>query len=123
MLAQTRSLLDDRGIHVRRASFLLDNKALIVQDQPDFLNQILEVETGLGPEELLAVLKEMETTLGRKARERYGPREIDIDILAFENQRVEKPHLTLPHPALMDRPYLRTLLADLGETPEGLVGF
>lgn len=122
MLTRTRQALEAKRIQIERASFVLDNKAVIVDDQPDFLNQIVIVQTDLEPEELLTVVKEMEISLGRKARARYGPREIDIDILSYGSRHFTTERLTIPHPGLLDRSYLRTLLADLGETPEGLTG-
>ncbi len=51
---------------------------------------------------------------------RWGPRAIDLDILTYDSLVAAGPDLTLPHPGLRDREYLRTLLADLGETPENM---
>ena len=97
---------------ILKESSELNNAALIITDQPDFLNQIIEIETTLSPEELLDFLKETEKQLGRKSRERYGPREIDLDILDYEGIELSTDRLTLPHPGLQDRKYLHQLLAE-----------
>lgn len=94
----------------------LDNPAVILMDQPDFLNQIIEIEADVSPAELLTCLKQIEADLGRRPRERYGPREIDLDILEFEGVAVHTPDLTLPHPGLRDRAYLHLLLKELNHT-------
>lgn len=95
---------------ILRASRELNNSALIVTDQPDFLNQIIEIETEDSPEDLLAFLKGIEKDLGRLHRRRYGPREIDLDILIFEGVEMQTEELRLPHPGLLDRQYLHDLL-------------
>ena len=69
-----------------------------VVEQPGFLNAVAEVTTSLAPEELLDELKRAERALGRTAsEERWGPREIDLDILLFGDVVVECETLTVPH--------------------------
>lgn len=104
---------------ILRDSENLENPAILHEDQPDFLNAVLEAETDLSAEELLSRVKQIEQELGRTARFRYGPREIDIDILSMEGVRTRTAELTLPHPGL-DRPYLCVLLARLSLSPEDL---
>ena len=106
---------------IARMSFVLENPAILHEDQPDFLNQVLEAQTSLEAHELLGKLKDIEQRLGRVHRFRFGPREIDLDILTYGRQRMQTAELTLPHPGLSERVYLRTLLADLGLTPEQLL--
>lgn len=108
------------GIHIHQASRLLDNEALLFEDQPDFLNQILLGTTSLSPHELLRVCKSLEVRIGRIDRFRYGPREIDIDILTYGDLQIHDSVLTLPHPAIYERPYIRELLKDFHESPENL---
>jgi len=107
-----------RGIKIVQNSGTLDNAPILYLDQARFLNSVLEIDTDDSPEELLAKAKQIELDLGRVERFRFGPREIDIDIIAFAGQRRSSDALTLPHPGLFDRPYLRELLARLGQTPE-----
>ncbi len=84
-----------------------------VLDQPAYLNQVLEGETGLTPMELLEELKRLETELGRKPGIRYGPRLIDLDILFYDDLVLETPRLTIPHPRLAERAFVLVPLADL----------
>jgi len=105
--------------NILRDSENLENPAILHEDQPDFLNAVLEAETDLTPAELLSRVKQIEQMLGRTARFRNGPREIDIDILSMEDVRLHTEELTLPHPGL-DRPYIAVLLARLSLSPEDL---
>ena len=82
-------------------------------DQPDFLNQVIEVETVLHPIPLLHLLKDIEAKLGREATFRNGPRLIDLDILFYEQEVVEGEVLQIPHPRLQDRAFVLVPLNDL----------
>src|SRR5438105_809046 len=68
--------------------------------QGDYLNGAAELQTELGPEELLHVLLDLETALGRVRSEWHGPRTIDLDLLLFGDQVREQPGLIIPHPLL-----------------------
>jgi 2-amino-4-hydroxy-6-hydroxymethyldihydropteridine diphosphokinase len=75
-----------------------------VEDQPVFLNAAARVDSGLGPRELLAAVKEMERALGRDpGGVRFGPRAIDCDLLLWEGGEWEDDALTVPHPRLAGR--------------------
>lgn len=82
-------------------------------DQPDFLNMALEARTKLTPSELLKYLKTLEAQVGRTATFRWGPREIDIDILLYDDLLLETPKLTIPHPQMHERAFVLVPLADL----------
>ncbi|MEX2160542.1 MAG: 2-amino-4-hydroxy-6-hydroxymethyldihydropteridine diphosphokinase [Anaerolineales bacterium] len=82
-------------------------------DQPDFLNQVVQAETDLPPEELLALLKATEREMGRQTRIRNGPREIDIDILLYDDLVMDEAGLRLPHPNLQERVFVLAPLADI----------
>ena len=112
-LAAARMALPRAGIEVRRESQVAETAPVGVIDQPAFLNQVLEVETALDPRALLDTIKRIETELGRTARERWGPREIDIDILRYNKRTVNEPGLRIPHPELQNRPFLLDLLAEV----------
>ena len=107
-------------ITLLRETSVLENAAILVEDQDDFLNQVLEIRTELEPRALLDFLQATERKLGRQQRYRWGPREIDLDILAYGDTRIDTEVLTLPHPGLKDRDFLRTLLAELSLTPESI---
>jgi 2-amino-4-hydroxy-6-hydroxymethyldihydropteridine diphosphokinase len=85
-----------------------------VLDQADFLNAVVEVETELGPHELLEVCKEVERELGREpGGVRHGPRPIDVDLLMLGDLRVADERLTLPHPEITSRRFVLEPLLEL----------
>jgi 2-amino-4-hydroxy-6-hydroxymethyldihydropteridine diphosphokinase len=93
-----------------------------VLDQPPFVNLCLRVETLLAPRALLDRALVVEAGLGRdRLREkRWGPRVVDIDILAYENLRLDEPDLRLPHPRLQERGFV--LLPLLEIVPDRVIG-
>ncbi|EQA45733.1 2-amino-4-hydroxy-6-hydroxymethyldihydropteridine diphosphokinase [Leptospira broomii serovar Hurstbridge str. 5399] len=93
----------------------LNTAALEVTDQPDFLNQLIEVVTSLSPHDLLDVLLGIETDMGRIRTKDKGPRTIDIDILSYDRLRLHEKGLHLPHHSLYTRPFIKELLEELGE--------
>jgi len=82
-------------------------------DQADYLNAVVQVEGGPGPEGTLEVLKSIERGLGRIEGERWGPRVIDLDLLMYGCQVLETPDLTLPHPRFHVRRFVLVPLNDL----------
>jgi len=83
------------------------------QNQPKFLNQVIQASTYLEPEPLLKHLKRLEATLGRKASFRNGPRLIDIDILFYDDLVLDTPSLVIPHPRLHERGFVLLPLMDI----------
>ncbi len=112
-LRAARKALPEAGVTVVRASRVAETEPVGIRDQPHFLNQVLEVETSLEPRPLLDTLKQIERQLGRTARQRWGPREIDIDILRYDGRTVDEPGLHIPHAQLQNRPFLLDLLEDI----------
>jgi 2-amino-4-hydroxy-6-hydroxymethyldihydropteridine diphosphokinase len=106
-----------RGIgQVVRVSSLYDSAPRDDVDQPHFLNAALELETDLPPVDLLSELKRLEITLGRDPQgRRWGPRTIDIDILAFDGRCVtDTEHdLIVPHPRFHERRFALEPVAEL----------
>jgi 2-amino-4-hydroxy-6-hydroxymethyldihydropteridine diphosphokinase len=84
-----------------------------VTDQPRFLNQVLEFDWEGSARELLGTVKAVEHEVGRTPTYRWGPREIDVDILLLGDERIDEPDLHIPHPGLADREFVRVLLAEL----------
>ena len=93
-----------------------------VEDQPPFVNCCVSVETSLTPHALLVRAQETERTFGRdRARERrWGPRPLDIDLIAYDDVTLDTPDLTLPHPRLFERAFVLVPLAEI--VPERLIG-
>lgn len=100
-------------VRTLRRSPIYETEPWGLADQPVFLNQVVEAETELEPAELLKLLKATEKELGRQPRTRNGPREIDIDILLYDDLTLEAPGLRVPHPNLQQRAFVLVPLADL----------
>ena len=86
-----------------------------VTDQPPFVNVALKVETALAPQALLQRGLKVEASLGRNraAERRWGPRTVDIDVLAYDDLTLSVPGLTLPHPRMLERAFVLLPLADV----------
>ena len=75
-------------------------------DQPDFLNQVIQVQSSLMPAELMDAMLGIEQSLGRHRTEKWAPRTIDIDLLFYGDNVTTSPSLTLPHPHLQNRNFV-----------------
>ncbi len=100
-------------LHSLRVSRLRWTRPVGVTDQPDFLNGVAEVETTLGPHQLLELLLSIEAQLGRVRAQRWGPRLIDLDLLLMDDQVAADAELQLPHPRLHERRFVLEPLAEL----------
>lgn len=107
------ALQNSGKIELKRVSHAYETAPIGPQDQPAFLNLVAEIETALSAEELFRVVKEIERGLGRKARIRWGPREIDIDILLLDEEEIQTEALTIPHPQMHERAFVMVPLAEL----------
>jgi 2-amino-4-hydroxy-6-hydroxymethyldihydropteridine diphosphokinase len=83
--------------------------------QERFINACIEIDTGLDPHALLFVLHKIEAKFGReRAKEkRWGPRTLDLDLIAYDDVSINKPELTLPHPHLFERAFVLVPLAEI----------
>lgn len=82
-------------------------------DQQKFLNQVVKAETQLMPTDLLEYIKEIEEQQGRQETFRNGPRSIDLDIIFYDQEVIDSPPLTIPHPRMETRAFVLVPLADL----------
>jgi 2-amino-4-hydroxy-6-hydroxymethyldihydropteridine diphosphokinase len=112
-LRLAREQIDGPDVRLLRASSIYETSPRDVEDQPWFLNQVIECETDLFPRQLLARLQKIERGMGRKRTIAKGPREIDLDILLFGNAVVKAPELEVPHPRMADRRFVLEPLAEL----------
>jgi 2-amino-4-hydroxy-6-hydroxymethyldihydropteridine diphosphokinase len=92
-----------------------------VEDQPEYINACIEVQTTLAPHALLARTQAVESALGRdRGTERHwGPRPIDLDLLAYDDLALQSADLTLPHPHLFERAFVLVPLAEIA--PERMI--
>jgi 2-amino-4-hydroxy-6-hydroxymethyldihydropteridine diphosphokinase len=109
----TRRLCETPGVTCLRVSSHVRTEPWGVTDQPEFLNGAVAVETSLPPEVLLRVVKAIERDMGRQPGPRWGPRLIDIDLLWYDGLSLETADLTLPHPEMMNRPFVREPLREI----------
>jgi 2-amino-4-hydroxy-6-hydroxymethyldihydropteridine diphosphokinase len=117
-LVQARKEIEKQIGPVEKASALYETAAWGNTGQPSFLNQVLRAETTLSPEEVLEGVLRIETSMGRVRTEKWGPREIDIDILFYDMEVVNRKNLTIPHPEI---PHRRFVLEPLAEITPHLV--
>ena len=84
------------------------------QDQPQYINAVVQVSTELSAESLLAACQMLEIAQGRQRKDqRWGPRTLDIDLLLFEQLQQQTQYLTLPHYGMLERNFVLLPLADL----------
>ncbi len=112
-LTRARERLDRDGIRLVRASSVYETEPRDFADQGWFLNQVVEVETGLFPKQLLERTQKIERALGRTPTHPKGPRTIDIDILLYGDTIISVPGLEIPHERLADRRFVLEPLAEL----------
>jgi 2-amino-4-hydroxy-6-hydroxymethyldihydropteridine diphosphokinase len=102
------------GVEVLAVSTLRETDPVGFEDQPRFLNGVVELETTLAPRALIDLLLGVERALGRtRDGPRFGPRAIDLDLLVYGDERVDEPGLTVPHPRLHERRFALEPLAEL----------
>lgn len=106
-------LLERGGARVLRRTPVIETEPFGVTDQPRFLNQVLEVDWDGTAHGLLGLAKAVEREAGRIPRRRWGPRELDVDILLFGDERIDEPDLQVPHPGLWERDFMWRPLAEL----------
>ena len=103
---------------IRAVSGIYETAAWGKTDQPDFLNQVIHLETEQRPQQLMDSLLQIEAKMGRQRTEKYDPRTIDLDILYFNDEIIDEPGLMIPHPRLQLR---RFVLEPLYEIAPNLI--
>lgn len=112
-LEEARRQIEARVGPVREASRVYRTEAWGIEDQPDFYNQVLQVDTMLTPEVLLDTLLAIEQAMGRVREGKWRRRLIDIDILFFEDRVIQSSRLVVPHPFLHQRRFVLAPLAEI----------
>lgn len=106
-------LLTQQGVEVVRVSSFLSTEPYGVTDQPQFLNAVACVRTSLAPLALLDVLLATELAMGRVRLRHWGERNIDLDLLLYEDVVLNTPRLHLPHPDMQNRDFVLLPLAEI----------
>jgi len=103
------------GVNFLRQSRVYHTEAMYVTEQPEFLNMVVEVEVleEMSARDLLELIKGIEQDIGRRRRERWGPREIDIDVLLFGDERIVEDDFEVPHPRMWERAFVMAPLSEL----------
>ena len=101
------------GIIIKEISSLYETEPVGNEDQGKFLNGVVAIETHLSPQTLLTTLKVIETKVGRRHRKRWGPREIDLDVLIYGEMCLRTSELIIPHPEMHNRRFVLTPLAEI----------
>lgn len=123
-LVRAIALLSEKGLNpVAVSGGYLTQPVGEILDQPDFLNAVVEVETDLGPEDLLDLVKSVEAEMGRETGlPRHSPRVIDIDLLLLGQVEFESDRLSLPHREVSTRRFVLVPLVEIApdlELPDG----
>ena len=106
-------LLTQQGVEAVRVSSFLSTEPYGVTDQPQFLNAVACVRTSLAPLALLDVLLATELAMGRVRLRHWGERNIDLDLLLYEDVVLDLPRLHLPHPDMQNRDFVLLPLAEI----------
>lgn len=121
LIEAIRQLDAHPNIRVTRKSSVISTKPWGKTDQPDFANMAAEVETDLEPIDLLHVALDIEREMGRVRKEVWGPRVIDIDIIAYERIEMQTGRLTLPHPHAHARDFVLDPLREIAPEVAGWI--
>ena len=124
------SNVGDRWAHLRRAVAGLPDVVAVSPvyeaepvggpvGQPPYLNAVVELDTALGPRDLLEVARGLEQAAGRVRGERWGPRPLDVDVLLVGDLSVDEPDLVVPHPRMWERAFVLVPLHDLAPDVAG----
>ncbi|MDH4271376.1 MAG: 2-amino-4-hydroxy-6-hydroxymethyldihydropteridine diphosphokinase [Candidatus Aminicenantes bacterium] len=112
-LLRALDALKEARVKVLGASSVYHTQPVGDTTQPWFFNQVIEVDTGLSPNELLALAKKVERNLGRRPARKSGPRTIDIDILLAGDRIIVTTRLIIPHPRMAERNFVLIPLKEI----------
>lgn len=106
-------LLKGENVSLIKVSSLYETEPVGYEEQGWFLNGVVAIETGLSVHELLPLLKEIERDVGRQHRARWRPREVDLDLLIYDQCSINTPNLTVPHPEMHLRSFVLVPFAEI----------
>ena len=106
-------LLAADDVSLIKVSSLYETEPVGYEEQGWFLNGVVAIETGLSVHRLLPLLKEVEGKVGRQHRARWRPREVDLDLLIYDQCSINTPNLTVPHPEMHQRSFVLIPFAEI----------
>lgn len=112
-IQQAVNFLRISGFRITMLSRVWETEPWGDTDQPRFLNMCLSADTDMTSTEALSVLKKIESDMGRQKTRRWGPREIDLDIIFFGDEIVHADKLIIPHPLMHERAFVLVPLAEI----------
>jgi 2-amino-4-hydroxy-6-hydroxymethyldihydropteridine diphosphokinase len=115
-LALARANIESMIGPICQCSSIYQTKPWGLENQNDFLNQVIKIKTAFFPFQVLEKIKEIEAKMGRVENRKWGERHIDIDILFFENFRFSSSTLTVPHPYIQSRRFVLEPLTEIAPT-------
>lgn len=98
---------------IKKESKVYETAAWGIEDQPNFLNQVIEVDTSKNPERILIIIQIIEESMGRIRNEKWAQRLIDIDILYYNDLVINEPRLKIPHPEIANRRFTLMPLVEI----------
>ena len=105
--------MEQSGLKVLALSSLIETEPYGVKDQPLFINAAVKIETALAASDLLKALLAIESMMGRVRKRHWGERNIDLDLLLYDNLATKDSELTLPHPDMQNRLFVLAPLAEI----------
>ena len=112
-LSRAKNAIAEKIGNITSQSSIYETAAWGKEDQPAFLNQVLEISTKLSPQDLLTSLLSIEKEMGRIRTEKLGPRTIDLDILFYNDTIIQEDNLVIPHPHISSRRFVLEPLSEL----------
>ena len=98
---------------IQKYSSVYETEPVGVKEQPKFFNMVVELDSILSPDDLVRALKEIEHRVGRTLSKRWGPREIDLDLLYYGGEMLNEPSLYVPHPEISNRRFVLVPLKEI----------
>lgn len=112
-IKRAMELLGENKVVIEKTSSFYETDPIGLQEQDNFYNLVIKGRTSLSAENLLITIKKIERTLGRKKTKRWRPREIDIDILLYDDCKINIPNLKIPHPQMKKRRFVLEPLQEI----------
>ncbi|MDR1457629.1 MAG: 2-amino-4-hydroxy-6-hydroxymethyldihydropteridine diphosphokinase [Puniceicoccales bacterium] len=112
-LALAVSKLKCDGLKIEKCSSVYETEPQILANQPNFLNCVLSIKTTFNALQLLRFCQAIECSIGRNKTIEFGPRNIDIDLLIFNAEKISTPDLIIPHPRMLDRNFILAPLKEI----------